>query len=124
MAVICPNCGKEYDITLFEYGNTVKCECGKTVELEHKEFKDKYGFFKKLLSSIENGEQKEKLEKLKSKVDKICTMILSKEYKKVDIEIEKNKFRKKFLRIFPDKEKLYNMIYESRFKRLWEQFRK
>ena len=29
MAIICPQCGAGYDVTLFEYGHTVRCECGR-----------------------------------------------------------------------------------------------
>jgi len=124
MAITCPNCGKEYDVTLFEFENTVKCECGETVRLTHIEKSNsKYNFFKKLLDSIEKEKQKKKLNKLKFSVDKICRMILSKECKDIDIKIEISKFRKEFLSTFPKKENLYNMIYESRFKRLWQQFR-
>jgi len=28
MAIICPKCKKQYDITLFEFGRTLKCDCG------------------------------------------------------------------------------------------------
>jgi dsDNA-specific endonuclease/ATPase MutS2 len=28
MAIICPRCKSQYDITLFQFGNTVKCDCG------------------------------------------------------------------------------------------------
>jgi len=32
MAIICPRCGKEYDVTLFEFGQTVTCDCGGVVD--------------------------------------------------------------------------------------------
>ena len=32
MAVKCSRCGKEYVITLFEYGHTVDCDCGTVVD--------------------------------------------------------------------------------------------
>lgn len=28
MAVICPKCKSQYDITLFQFGRTLKCDCG------------------------------------------------------------------------------------------------
>jgi len=28
MAIICPRCGREYDITLFAFWSRVKCDCG------------------------------------------------------------------------------------------------
>ena len=31
MAILCPWCGRQYDATLFQFGQTVVCECGGTV---------------------------------------------------------------------------------------------
>ncbi len=31
MAVPCPRCGREYDITLFQFGRTIQCTCGARV---------------------------------------------------------------------------------------------
>lgn len=28
MAVICPNCHRQYDVTLFQFGQSVACDCG------------------------------------------------------------------------------------------------
>ena len=54
--------------------------------------------------------------------DWVCTLILSSDLPAIDIEIEKNKVRERCLELYPDREKLYEMVYESRFQRLWEQF--
>ena len=35
----------------------------------------------------------------------------------------KAKVRQRCLELYPDREQLYEMVYESRFQRLWEQFR-
>ncbi len=32
MAFECPQCGKQYDITLFQYGKTIRCDCGAEVD--------------------------------------------------------------------------------------------
>jgi hypothetical protein len=55
--------------------------------------------------------------------DRVCILILSSDLPSIDIEIEKNKVRERFLDLYPDREELYEMVYESRFQRLWEQFR-
>lgn len=34
MGVPCPGCGREYDVTLFEYGRTIHCTCGERVGLQ------------------------------------------------------------------------------------------
>lgn len=32
MAITCPRCGKQYDVTLFQFGKSVRCDCGQTVD--------------------------------------------------------------------------------------------
>jgi hypothetical protein len=53
----------------------------------------------------------------------VCVLILSTDLPAIDIEIEKNKVRERCLELYPDSEALYEMVYESRFQRLWDQFR-
>lgn len=36
MAIVCPRCGREYDVTLFQFGRTVDCTCGARVGLERR----------------------------------------------------------------------------------------
>lgn len=31
MAIVCPRCGRQYDVTLFEFGISVTCDCGERV---------------------------------------------------------------------------------------------
>ena len=37
MAVVCPRCGREYDVTLFEFGRTLWCTCGARVGVASRE---------------------------------------------------------------------------------------
>ena len=60
---------------------------------------------------------------LQRMADRVCVLILSSDLPAIDIEIEKSKVRDRCLELFPDREALYEMIYESRFQRLWDQFR-
>ena len=55
--------------------------------------------------------------------DRVCVLTLCSDLPAIDIEIEKNKVRERCLDLYPDREQLYEMIYGSRFQRLWEQFR-
>ena len=55
--------------------------------------------------------------------DRVCVLILSSDLPAIDIEIEKNKVRERCLELYPDREQLYEMVYESRFRRPWDQFR-
>ena len=68
-------------------------------------------------------EENEKLATFQRKADKIAFLIVASDYERIDVEIEKGELREECARVFPDKLELYDMIYESRFRRLWEQFR-
>ena len=54
-------------------------------------------------------------------VQKVCTLIL---FERPECEIERARIelRSEAKRLFPDKAQLYEIIYESRFRRLCEQF--
>lgn len=34
MAITCPRCHAQYDVTLFAFGRTVKCDCGQVIQWE------------------------------------------------------------------------------------------
>lgn len=63
------------------------------------------------------------MRELQEMADYVCRLILNTDLPPVDIEIEKNKVRQRCLELYPDKEALYEMVYESRFQRLWDQWR-
>jgi hypothetical protein len=66
---------------------------------------------------------RESMREIQRLADRVCVLILSSDLPAIDIEIEKNKVRQRCLELFPDRELLFDMIYESRFQRLWQQFR-
>lgn len=33
MAITCPKCGKGYDVTLFQFGRRLRCDCGAWIDL-------------------------------------------------------------------------------------------
>jgi len=66
---------------------------------------------------------REKMDELKQMAERICVLILDTDYPEVDVLIERAKVREKCEELFPDRIDLYDMIYESRFDRLWQQFR-
>jgi len=66
---------------------------------------------------------REVMRDLQRMADRVRVLILSSDLPAIDIEIEKNKVRERCLELYPDREELYEMIYESRFQRLWDQFR-
>ncbi len=65
-----------------------------------------------------------KMDLLKRAADRISFLIVASDYPEIDIEIEKSKVRNLCGELFPTRVWLYEMIYEARFRRLWEQFRK
>ncbi len=114
MAIRCMYCGREYDVTLFEFEKTMRCICGHTVRLEHREF----------LNERERIIEEEKVLEIKRLADRIAFLIISTDYPEIDILIEKEKFKARIEELFPDRLYLYDLIYEPRFQRLFEQFRK
>ena len=120
MAIQCPKCGRQYDVTLFQFGNKVLCDCGELIDRQDPmtiKMKD-------MPAQIEKEKiEKEKIEHFQRMADRVSFLIVASDYPEVDIEIEKSKVRRVCEELFPDKLWLYELIYEARFKRLWEQFR-
>ena len=73
--------------------------------------------------SLSEEMKRERMRELQRMADRVCVLILCSDYPEIDIEIEKSKVREKCEELYPDRMDLYEMIYESRFNRLWEQFR-
>jgi hypothetical protein len=65
---------------------------------------------------------RERMRELQRMADRVCVLILSSDLPAIDVEIEKSKVRQRCLDLYPDREQLYKMVYESRFQRLWDQF--
>lgn len=68
-------------------------------------------------------DEDERVRSLQRQADRICEMIVSGEAAEIDLEIQQAKLRDVVARWFPDKQGLYQLLYESRFRRLWQQFR-
>ena len=105
MAVTCPDCGHEYDITLFQFGRTVRCACGRTVSGEEPR----------------SSRADPRAEELRRRADGVTDLILYSEMPRVDVEIAMNELREWVAAHMPDKLKLFEMIYERRWQRLEEQ---
>jgi hypothetical protein len=115
MAIRCLYCGREYDSTLFEFERSINCVCGETVAFRHEQ----------MTQHALHARQSEdrKVREIRTMADRISSLIVGSDYPMIDIEIEKNKLREKISELFPDKTYLYDLIYETRFRRLKEQFR-
>lgn len=62
------------------------------------------------------------MNRLQREADRISVLILSTDLPQVDILIQVEKLRELCEELFPGREDLFEMIYASRFERLWEQF--
>ncbi len=117
MPVRCPQCGRTHDVAHFEEGKPLNCDCGFKLEVWGLETVED------LLRFCDSEEERHRADELKSDAENICRMILDERCPKSDIDIAREELRDKVSRLFPRKTNLYEMIYEARFKRLWEQFR-
>ncbi len=68
-------------------------------------------------------EEDELYRELQRRADRLCSLIVSTDYPAIDVVIEIRKLREFAEEHFPDRMLLFEKVYESRFKRLWEQFR-
>lgn len=116
MSIRCPHCGREYDITLFEFGRSVECDCGRIITPGSESVWDE-------IKAILSRDEEEKLDTLRRAADRVSSLIVSSDVARVDVEIEIEKTRRLCRELFPHREGLFDLIYLSRFKRLWEQFR-
>ncbi|MCK4235916.1 MAG: hypothetical protein KAX38_02275 [Candidatus Krumholzibacteria bacterium] len=130
MAIRCPKCGREFDVTLFEYEREVHCPCGEVVSLKdgHRiegDF-DWDAFEREIFEAVDSGtriDSRRETDTFKRDADRIASLILHSDMPWIDIEIEIRAFRGRVLEKFPDKGELFDAIYLGRFRRLWEQFR-
>ncbi len=66
---------------------------------------------------------KQEYEALQRRADRICSLILMSDVSDADIVVERSLLYSEMAREHPEEIELYDLIYESRFDRLWEQFR-
>ncbi len=105
IAIYCPRCERQYPSALFSEGAALLCACGATIR------------------AAARIDRRKSQRLLGEWADRVCRMILSSEYPDVDVAIERGRVRELAESLFPDRMELYEMIYESRFDRLWQQFR-
>lgn len=68
-------------------------------------------------------EEGARVRRFQRQADRICALILREDVPEADIALARAELRETCARVFPDRLGLYEMIYESRFDRLWRQFR-
>ena len=55
--------------------------------------------------------------------DAVSLLVLREDYPGIDVVIAIENLRRTAIELFPDSRSLFEMIYVSRFRRLWRQFR-
>lgn len=73
--------------------------------------------------SENSRDNEEAYRQLQRRADEICGLIIATDYPAIDVVIQIRKLKEYAEAKFPGKRGLFERIYESRFRRLWEQFR-
>lgn len=124
MAIRCPQCGAEYDVALFQFGIAFRCTCGTLVTGEHVQLApDTAGEASRAVDAEEARREEAAYRELQRAADRISFLIVATDYPRIDVEIERRNLRELCRRLFPEKLGLFELIYEARFRRLWDQFR-
>jgi hypothetical protein len=67
--------------------------------------------------------KRERMAELSRMADQVSTLVLRDDYPEIDITIAVENLRQAAGELFPGRDDLFEMVYVSRFRRLWEQFR-
>ena len=68
------------------------------------------------------ADERSGMDELARQSDRIVNLILYSDLPRVDIEIQIENFREDCLRRYPGSDLLFEMIYASRFRRIWQQW--
>jgi hypothetical protein len=97
----CPRCERQHDLSEIDSGAPAYCACG----------------------AVLYPGPRARMRLIRQRADLVCRMILTSACPSVEIALERGRLRELARSFFPDRMELYEMIYESRFDRLIEQFR-
>ena len=64
-----------------------------------------------------------KMARLGRLADRVSVLVLREDYPEIDVVLAVESLRERALEMFPGTANLFEMIYASRFRRLWRQFR-
>ncbi|MFQ5600314.1 MAG: hypothetical protein ACE5G2_07145 [Candidatus Krumholzibacteriia bacterium] len=114
LIVDCPKCGSSY-VRVLLGSDAPRCRCGEVLRIAGPEprFVDREALL----------QEEAKLRELRGLADRVSFLIVATDCPRVDVEIKRAELRRRCQELFPDKMHVYDMIYESRFRRLWNQFR-
>jgi hypothetical protein len=115
LLVQCSQCGQSYARVFLDAERAPRCRCGEPLLKlgAEPQFVDREAFV---------GEEN-RLGELQRAADRVSFLIVATDCPRVDIDIQRAELRRRCKTLFPDKMDLFDLLYESRFRRLWEQFR-
>ncbi|HZM16195.1 MAG TPA: hypothetical protein VFE28_09350 [Candidatus Krumholzibacteria bacterium] len=67
--------------------------------------------------------EEEALQEIRLLADRVSFLIVATDTPRIDVDIIRADLRRRCRELFPDKMHVYDLVYESRFLRLWQQFR-
>ena len=107
--VSCSQCGRSYAALLLP--EEARCRCG--------------AFLEQGATSLAEALRQEEaaLTELRRLAERVSFLIVATDTPRVDVDIQRAQLRRRCAELFPDKMHVYDLVYESRFQRLWEQFR-
>jgi hypothetical protein len=112
LVVECPHCGASYGRVLLD--GTSHCRCGARLPVEEQpQFVDREAL----------RAEEAKLRELARQADRIAFLIVASDLPRVDVSIQTDALRRLCRELFPDKLDVFDLVYLSRFRRLWRQFR-
>jgi len=115
LLVQCDRCGQYYGRVFIDPDRGANCRCGAVIETS--------GPGPQFVDRNEILAEERELTELSRGAERVCFLIVATDCARIDVDIERANLRRRCQEIFPDKMELYEMVYEGRFRRLWEQFR-
>jgi hypothetical protein len=115
MLVQCARCGNSYARVFLDASSDPRCKCGERLDPE--------GPGPQFVDRDELVREERRLGELARAADRVSFLIVATDCPRIDIDIQRAELRRRCQTLFPDKMDVYEMVFESRFRRLWEQFR-
>jgi hypothetical protein len=115
LIVQCDRCGQSYASVFIEQARAPRCRCGAELELTGRapQFIEREALLR----------EERRVDELTRAADLVSFLIVATDCPRIDVDIQRANLKRRVAKLFPDKMDLYEMVYESRFRRLWEQFR-
>lgn len=105
VSITCPECGAEYDVTLFAFGRSIHCDCGATVRLQDP-----------LRPAARDGSAAAR--ELQRRGDALTWTILYSDLPSIDVDLAIESLREWVRARLPDRLALFDMVWVARWERL------